>query len=227
MIRKYVLKTAAFGLFLLFSFNTITQAQKVTVTTNPSTARIYVNGVNMGAGSLVVTVPSNECVKVQIAADGYLSEERTYCKKRGITPPPKSDYIELDVDDSYTSSVQSEYANIDITLDVRKDRTKAEAWKIIVATILGKFDVLEMNDEKSGYLRTNWIGVTYKRNTVRMRLIVKQASEDPLQYKMKFITEISGRAGTSFTADEQFTPFGRILKKFDGFHDEMTTKLKN
>lgn len=227
MIQKFLLRATTCLLFFLLAFYTTSLAQKVTITTSPQTARIYVNGVKMGAGTLVVTIPSNQCVTVQVAEDGYLSEERTYCKKRGVTPPPKNDYIQLDVDDSYTSSVQSEYANIDITLDVRKDRTKADAWKIIVATILGKFDVLEMNDEKSGYLRTNWIGVTYKRNTVRTRLIVKQASEDPLQYKMKFITEISGRAGTPFTADEQFAPFGRIIKKFDGFHDEMTTKLKN
>jgi len=227
MLKKISTSVAMLGIiFFMADCNTV-NAQKVKITTNPQSAKIWVNGVKMGAGSLVVTVPSNECVTVQITEDGYLYEERTYCKKRGITPPPKTDYIQLDVDDSYTSSVQSEYANIDINLDVRKDRTREEAWKIIVATILGKFDVLEMNDEKSGYLRTNWIGVTYKRNTVRMRLIVKQSSESPLQYKMKFITEIAGRSGVSFTADEQFSPFGRILKKFDGFHDEMTTKLKN
>jgi hypothetical protein len=227
MIRKYLLQKAILSLFLLFTFTTAIIAQKVSITTNPQSARIYVNGVKMGAGSLVVTIPSNQCVTVQVADDGFLSEERTYCKKRGVTPPPKNDYIQLDADESYTSSVQSNFANIDITLDVKKDRTKTEAWKIIIATILGKFDVLEMNDEKSGYLRTNWIGVTYKRNTLRMRVIVKQTNEDPMQYKMKFITEISNRSGTPFTADEQFQPFDRILKKYDGFLDEMQTKLKN
>ncbi len=227
MLKKFSNQVILLCIIFFLADCSIGHAQKVKITTNPQSAKIWVNGVKMGAGSLVVTVPGNECVTVQVTEDGYLYEERTYCKKRGITPPPKTDYIQLDIDDSYTSSVQSEYANIDINLDVRKDRTREEAWKIIVATILGKFDVLEMNDEKSGYLRTNWIGVTYKRNTVRMRLIVKQSSEVPLQYKMKFITEIAPRSGVSFTADEQFAPFGRILKRFDGFHDEMTTKLKN
>ncbi len=227
MIKKSLLKATVFVLPFLFAFYTTGYAQKVNITTNPQSARIYVNGVKMGAGALVVTIPSNQCVTVQVTEDGFLSEERTYCKKRGVTPPPKTDYIQLDVDESFTSSVQSEFANIDITLDVKKDRTKAEAWRTIVSTILGKFDVLEMNDEKSGYLRTNWIGVTYKRNTLRMRVIVKQTGDDPLQYKMKFITEISNRSGTPFTADEQFQPFGRVLKKYDGFLDEMQTKLKN
>jgi len=227
MIRKYLLQTGIICLLFIFAFSHVIHAQKITITTSPQTARIYVNGVKMGAGSLVVTVPGNQCVTVEVREDGFLSEERTYCKKRGVTPPPKNDYIQLDADESFTSSVQSEFANIDITLDVKKDKTKSEAWRTIVSTILGKFDVLEMNDEKSGYLRTNWIGVTYKRNTLRMRVIVKQTGDDPLQYKMKFITEISNRSGTPFTADEQFQPFGRILKKYDGFLDEMQTKLKN
>ena len=71
-----------------------------------------------------------------------------------------------------------------------------------MATVLGKFDVLEMNDEKSGYLRTAWVG------------------------KIKFISEASDSPRTPHTADEQFDPIGRILKTYDGFLDELITKLK-
>lgn len=141
--------------------------------------------------------------------------------------PPKSDYFKLQSDESYTSSIQSDIANNEIVLNIKPGRTKEEAWKTIVATVLGKFDVLEMNDEKSGYLRTSWIGVTFKANTVRMRVIIKQSTDEPLSYKIKFVSEYSGRAGTPFSADEQFAPFGRMLKKYDGFLEELTTKLKN
>ena len=30
-----------------------------------------------------------------------------------------------------------------------------------------------------------------------------------------------------FSADEEFTSFGRILKKYDGFLEEMAIKLRN
>jgi hypothetical protein len=60
-----------------------------------------------------------------------------------------------------------------------------------------------------------------------MRVIIKQSSDDPLSYKIKFISEYSGRSGTPFSADEQFSAFERILKTYDGFLDELTTKLKN
>ena len=198
----------------------------VAVTSTPQTAKIYVNGVAMGSGALQVSVPNGECLTVEVKEEGYIPETRDYCKKKGINPP-KSDYYKLQPDESYTSSIQSDIANKELVLNVKPDRTKDEAWKIIVSTILGKFDVLEMNDEKSGYLRTSWIGVTFKANTVRMRVIVKQASDDPLSYKIKFVSESSGRSGTAFSADEQFSAFGRILKTYDGFLDEMTTKLKN
>ncbi|MFZ1785714.1 MAG: hypothetical protein WAU23_10975 [Ferruginibacter sp.] len=199
----------------------------IALTSTPQTAKIYVNGVAMGTGSLQLTVPYDECLTVEVKEEGYVGESRTYCKKKGQGQPPKSDYFKMQPDESYTSSIQSDIANKELVLNVKPDRTKEEAWKIVVQAILGKFDVLEMNDEKSGYLRTSWIGVTFKANTVRMRVIVKQATEDPLSYKIKFVSESSGRSGTAFSADEQFSAFGRILKTYDGFLDEITTKLKN
>lgn len=199
----------------------------VSVTTSPQTAKILVNGVVMGSGSLPVSIPNGECLTVEIKEDGFIPEIRDYCKKYGVSRPPKSDYFKLLPDESYTSSIQSDIANNEILLGIKEDRSKDEAWKIIVSSILGKFDVLEMNDEKSGYLRTSWIGVTFKANTVRMRVIVKMSSENPLAYKIKFVSEFSGRAGTPFSADEQYQPFGRILKKYDGFLEELMTKLKN
>jgi hypothetical protein len=203
--------------------------EKVTVTTDPQTARIYVNGVLMGTGKMIVTVPKNDCVKVEVKLEGFVQETRTYCDRKGMSSPPNSDYIQLQADESYTSSIQSDVANNEILLSVRKGKSREEAWKLIVQTVLSKFDVLENNDEKSGYLRTAWVGQTFMRgnNTVRTRVIIKLSSEDPLAFKIKFISEESRRAGTSFSADEQYSPFSRILKKYDGFIDEMSTKLSN
>jgi hypothetical protein len=204
-------------------------SEKVTVTTDPQTAKIFVNGVQMGTGSVVVTVGKNDCVRVEVKAEGFIQEIRTYCDKKGMTKPPNSDYVQLQPDESYTSSVQSDVANNEILLGVKKGKSREEAWKLIVQTVLSKFDVLENNDEKSGYLRTAWVGQAFSKanNTIRTRVIIKLSTEDPLAFKIKFISEESRRAGTSFSADEQYAPFGRILKKYDGFIDELSTKLAN
>jgi hypothetical protein len=64
-------------------------------------------------------------------------------------------------------------------------------------------------------------------NTIRTRVIVKQSSDDPIAYKIKFVSEESGKAGTPFGADELYRPFPRILKQYDGMIEELSTKLAN
>ncbi|MEP6747595.1 MAG: hypothetical protein ABJB86_07705 [Bacteroidota bacterium] len=226
MMRISMLSVYALLLFF-FLGNTALATEKVTVTTSPQTARIYVNGVLMGAGKIVVTIPKKECVTVEIRSEGFIQETRTYCDKKGMSDPPKSEYIQMQTDESYTSSLVSDIANIDIKINVKAGRSKEDAWKIIVSSVLDKFDVLENNDEKAGYLRTSWIGNVFKSNTTRTRLIIKQTPDDPLAYKIKFVSEESGKSGTPFNADEQYHPFNRILKKFDGFIEELSTRLKN
>jgi hypothetical protein len=208
-------------------FMQATASEKVTVTTSPQSARIYVDGIQMGTGKVVVKVAKNACVTVEVKMEGFIQETRTYCDRKGITDPPSSDYVQLLEDESYTSSIESNIANTEVQINVNPSKTKEEAWKEIVSVVLEKFDVLENSDEKSGYLRTSWVGMSFKSNTIRIRFIVKQSSESPLVYRAKFVSEASGKSGTAYNADEQYRPFNRILKKYDGFLDELTTKLKN
>jgi hypothetical protein len=204
-----------------------TASDKVTVTTSPQTAKIYVDGILMGTGKVAVKVSKNSCVTVDVKLDGYIQETRTYCDKKGIADPPSSEYIQLQEDEAFSSSTESNIANIDVQLNVNPTKSKEEAWKEIVGVVLEKFDDLENSDEKTGYLRTSWVGMTFKSNTIRVRFIVKQSSESPLVYRAKFVSEASGKPGTPYNADEQYKAFNRILKKYDGFLDELTTKLKN
>jgi len=205
----------------------VTASEKITVTSSPQTARIYVDGVQMGTGKVIVKVAKGACVTVEVKLEGYIQETRTYCDKKGVTEPPSSDYVQLQEDESYTSSIESNIANTEIQINVNRTKSKEDAWKDIVGVVLEKFDVLENSDEKAGYLRTSWVGMSFKSNTIRIRFIVKQSSESPLVYRVKFVSEASGRSATPYNADEQYRPFNRILKKYDGFLDELTTKLKN
>ncbi len=208
-------------------FMQVAASDKVTVTTSPQTAKIYVDGILMGTGKVVVKVPKNSCVTVDVKLDGYIQETRTYCDKKGITDPPSSEYIQLQEDEAFSSSTESNIANTEVQLNVNSNKSKDEAWKIIVGVVLEKFDDLENSDEKTGYLRTSWVGMSFKSNTLRMRFIVKQSSDSPLVFRAKFVSEASGKPSTPYNADEQYKAFNRILKKYDGFLEELTTKLKN
>lgn len=241
MINRAVLPVIFIGLIFLFATGKKAKAQSayiktvddyaaaatIAVTSTPQTAKFFVNGVEMGSGSMQINIPYNDCLAVEVKEEGFITEVRNYCKKNGQAEPPKSDYFRLQPDDSYASSIQSDIANNEIVLNIKQGLTKEQAWKMIVTSILGKFVVLEKNDEKSGYLRTSWIGVNFKANTVRTRLIIQQSNNEQLSYKIRFVSEYSGKAGTPFSADEEFTAFGRILKKYDGLVEELTSKLKN
>jgi hypothetical protein len=118
--------------------------------------------------------------------------------------------------------------NNDIQLTVKATKTREEAWRMIVSTVLNRFEELDLNDERAGYLRTSWISNPFDNNTVRIKIIIRQTSDDPLAYKIKFFSEESGKAGTPVNnADGLYKPFNRMLKKYDGFIEELMTKLKN
>lgn len=225
--RHAIMQALLVIVFFLLCINTGIAAEKVTITTSPQTARVYVNGVQMGTGKVEIKVSKNDCLTVEVKQEGYIGESRTYCVKKGMADPPSTDYIQLQEDESYTSSIESNIANTEIQVNVNATKSREDAWKQVISTVLDKFDVLENSDEKAGYLRTSWVGMSFKANTVRIRMIVKQSSEKPLVYKVKFVSEASGRSSTAYNADEQFRPYNRILKKYDGFLDELVTRLKN
>jgi hypothetical protein len=227
-MRNTAISRAFFAaLFFLSCITVAIASEKVTITTSPQTARVYVNGVQMGTGKVEIKVSKNDCLTVEVKQEGYIGESRAYCVKKGMADPPSTDYIQLQEDESYTSSIESNIANTEIQINVNATKSREDAWKQVVSTVLDKFDVLENSDEKAGYLRTSWVGMSFKANTIRIRMIVKQSSEKPLVYKVKFVSEASGRSSTAYNADEQYRPYNRILKKYDGFLDELVTRLKN
>lgn len=209
------------------AWSQMVMAKKVIVTTSPQNARIYVNGIMRGTGKVQVIIPRKECVTVEVRLEGFVQEIRTYCNKKHESNP-QHDYIQLQTDESIASSTPSDFVNNEILIHVKETRTREEAWKQIVSTVLSRFEELDLNDERAGYLRTSWIGNSFKNNSVRIRLIIRQTSEDPLAYKIKFAAEESGKPGTHVNnADALYKPFNRMLKKYDGFIEELMTRLKN
>ena len=199
--------------------------KKVQVGVSEADAEIHLNGRLVGKGSAEVIVPSNSCVTVIIRKVGWLEDKIEFCNKKGHAKPPKSHYIEMTRDDSYDASVQTDIANIDIELVVN-DMDKDTAWKLINQIVLNYIDVIEMTDKETGYLRTSWSLKTFKRNTVRTRIIVKEASSDPLVFKAKLISETSGMPLTSVKSDELYKEWDRVLRSYSDVISEFQARLK-
>ncbi|MCH9660219.1 MAG: hypothetical protein K0U54_04825 [Bacteroidetes bacterium] len=199
--------------------------KKVELGTSEGDAEIYINGKLIGKGSAVVTVPSDDCVTVIARKVGFLTERIEFCNKKKMTKPPKTYYIEMQRDDAYDASIQTDIANVDIEVKVDK-MEKDRAWKLINQIVLSYIDVIEMTDKETGYLRTAWSLKTFRQNTVRTRIIIKESSSDPLVYKIKLVSEASGLPLVSVKSDELFKEWDRVLRSYSDVVSEFQARIK-
>ncbi len=186
-------------------------------------AKIFLDGKLMGTGQLDLVVLSNTCANIKVEKVGYLTEYITFCYKPNYAPPPKTYYVEMKKDDAFDATEATDMANIDI--EIKTNKSEVEAWKLISQIITSYFDVIEVTDRETGYLRTSWVVQTFKQNTIRTRVIVKLGSSDPLSYKVKLISEQSGQPQTSVKSDELFKEWDRILRKYKEVVNEIQTRL--
>lgn len=197
---------------------------KVDVGCSVPDADIFINGKLLGKGSLEVIVPSKGCITVTISKIGYLTEKIEFCDEKGMPKPPKSYYVEMKRDDSYDASIQTDIANIDIEL--KSTVGKDKSWKLINQIVLGYIDVIEMTDKETGYLRTSWSLKTFTQNTIRTRIIIKEASTDPLIFKVKLVSEYSGFPLTSVKSDELYKEWDRVLRSYSNVISELQARVK-
>ncbi len=228
-------KSTILAIFLLMSVVTFASTaieedlvagkKKIELGTSENDAEIYINGKLVGKGQAVITVPNDDCVTVIAKKIGFLTERIEFCNKRDMTKPPKTHYIEMKRDDAYDASIQTDIANVDIEIKV-EDMTKDEAWKLINQIVLTYIDVIEMTDKETGYLRTAWSLKTFLQNSVRTRIIVKEASDDPLVFKVKLISEASGLPMVSVKSDELFKEWDRVLRSYSNVIGEFQARVK-
>jgi hypothetical protein len=186
-------------------------------------AKIYIDGKLMGSGQLDIVVLSNTCANIKIDKVGFLTELITFCNKPNFAPPPKTYYVEMKKDDAFDATEKTDMANIDI--EIKTNKPEVEAWKLISQIITSYFDVIEVTDRETGYLRTSWVLQTFTQNTIRTRMIVKLGGSDPLTYKVKLISESSGKPQTSVKSDELFKEWDRVLRKYKEVINEIQTRL--
>lgn len=197
--------------------------RKIAVSVSEQDANIFVDGKLMAKGNHTVAVPNNSCVNVRVELTGYLSYEIDFCNKKRMSKPPKSYYVRLERDDAYDASVQTDISNVDIEIKTQLD--KDQAWKLLNQIVLNYLDVIEITDKETGYVRTAWQLKTFRQNTIRTRIIVKQSSDAPLAFKIKLISEQSRRPMTSVKSDELFREWDRVLRKYKDIIAEAQSRL--
>ena len=186
-------------------------------------AKIFVDGKLMGSGQLEIMIQAYACVTVKVEKVGFLVGLIEFCNKPNYSPPPKTYFYPMEKDDAYDASEATDVANVDI--EVKTTKKEDDAWKLLSQIITTYFDVLEVTDKNTGYLRTAWVIQTFKQKTIRTRIIVKLASSDPLAYKIKLVSEVANSNQVSVKSDELFKEWDRILRKYREVIHEAQTRL--
>lgn len=215
----------SFLLILGFSFSVSAGKKKILISCSEPDAAIYSNGVKVGTGQAEVLVLSNSCVTINIEKTGFLEVEETICNKKGFPKPPKTKYYDMLADPAFDASVQTDMANIDIEVELNPDRDNVDSWRILNQVVTNYFDVIEISDRETGYLRTSWNMQNFTNAAVRTRLIVKIGSIDPISYKVKLVSEI-GDSGVSVKSDHKFTEWDRVLRTYETVIDQIVSRLK-
>ncbi len=221
---KNILKSVLLIISVMaITFSASAGKKVVKFTVSEPDAKIFVDGKMMGSGQLEILIPPYACVNVKIEKMGYLIGLIEFCNKPGITPPPKTYFYQMEKDDAYDATEATDVANVDI--EIKTTKKEDDAWKLLSQIITTYFDVLEVTDKNTGYLRTAWVVQTFKQKTIRTRLIVKLASTDPLAYKIKLVSEVAGASQVSVKNDELFKEWDRILRRYKEIIREAQTRL--
>ncbi len=215
-------KTLLLAFSILFS-SVLMADEKIKINTSEQDAVIYVDGKPSGS-SAEIRIDKGSCVTVKVVKTGFLTETLSFCDKKNAASIPKTLFVDMKRDDSYDASTKIDFANNDI--DVRTTKPEADAWRLMNQIITSQFDIIEITDRETGYLRTAWAVQSFKGNTIRTRVVVKLGSNNPLYYKIKLMSEQSGEPGTSPKADEKFVEWDRILRKYENIVNEIQTRIK-
>jgi len=198
----------------------------VKIKTTPNDAVIRVDGRKVGTGEYEISIPEGNCVEVTVEKTGFASVVKNLCNQPNATALPLNDAIVLQTDEAYAASATSDQANINFNLNPGPTHKPDDIWKIINQVITNYFDVIEMSDKETSYVRTAWAVQNFPNNTIRTRIIVKPGIAGVSQYVVKIQSEASGLANTPAKDDEKFREWDRLLNTYKETINEMQAALQ-
>jgi hypothetical protein len=197
--------------------------EKVYLSVSEQDAKITIDGTLVGNGKAQFFVYKGECANVKIEKVGFVTVDKNYCLKKGNRLPDK-DFIKLEIDEAYQSSVAAQVANTDIV--IKSENGNPESWKTLSSIILTYFDVIELSDKETSYLRTAWSTQVFNAAVVRTRVIVKG---DPNGYRVKLVSESSyptDKQKENGLSDESYRQWNRILRKYENLITDLQARIR-
>lgn len=220
-----IAKNLIIAFLLLSSISSFARKKKVTITASEQSAIIYADGEEMGTGSALVIVPAYGKLTVEVKMTGFLTDRHVFYNMPFRPKPPKTYHFDLQKDDAFDATIINDQANVDFSIVVNEKLTVTEAWKLATQIVYDYFDAIEVSDKETSYMRTSWNVHTFQQNTIRTRFIIKLGDSDPLTYRVKLVSEQSGKHGTSVKADEKYKEWDRVLRKYKNIIIDFSTRI--
>ncbi len=225
MLLKSIIKTLLLVSFI-FLGGQIATAQKKTIHVTPETAKIFINGAEVGAGMYTYKFKRGEdfvMLKFE-APTGYLDRTIRLFKDN----PNKTIAYQLYKDEALLESSGSEdgidIANKNFSITCREGMTEDIVWKRLMNIAFTNFENIEIRDKDAGWIRTAWVKTGFTSQLVRTRMELRmQFAGEGLAYQVKISSEISDDPQCS--GDQCFQKYDRVLKKYENIISDLQSTL--
>ncbi|MDE7334708.1 MAG: hypothetical protein K2N10_00155 [Muribaculaceae bacterium] len=201
-------------------------AQKKTIIVQPETAKIFVNGSEVGTGAYTLKFNRNtDFFMLRFEAPGYLDRSVKLFKDN----PNKTISYSLVVDEAEKNSVggdteAGEMANKWFDVTCRDGLTEDIVWKRLMNIAVNNFEQIEVRDKDAGWIRTQWISTKFPEQVVRTRLEVRMSfmGDGKLTYRVRLESQIKDR---DCGGNNCFVKYDRVLKKYVDVIQQLTTTV--
>ncbi|MDJ0958940.1 MAG: PEGA domain-containing protein [Arenicellales bacterium] len=179
------------------------------ITTTPEEASINIDGQDLGTSpvSFLLDFTTNDEYALVAKKEGYFTESKTITSA-SVTGDPPTLHIQLQASPMWQATTVSPATNEWMSLIVNPEIGDAEIWQRMVDATTKRFPELEEFDYNSGYIKSVLKGKRFDTPRgefrLRSRFIAAVASEDPLTYKIKLISEWTDKG-------IQWYPYNRVF----------------
>lgn len=220
MFRKLLLL-----LSLVAAVNVSWAAKKITIHVVPETAKIFIDGAEVGNGSYTVKFERNaDFYMVKLEAPGYITRHVKLMKSN----PKNTVLYNLDEDEAELNSSNGESGGIEANkwFDVtcRKGMSENVIWKRLIGVSINYFDNLEVRDKTAGWIKTEWKTTIFTHQVVRTRMEIRVSfiNEEVESYRVRISSEIKDK---DCHGNQCFHKFDRVLNSFSPLVQELQTTV--
>lgn len=225
MKKIFARRFIVFVLCALVGFG-IVSAQKKTIIVEPETAKIFVNGSEVGSGSYTLKFDrKTDFYMLRFEAPGYLDRSVKLYKSN----PNNTISYKLQVDEAEKNSIggeseSGEIANRWFDVTCREGLTEDVIWKRLMNIAVTNFDDIEIRDKDAGWIKTNWVTTSFPQQVVRTRLEVRMSfsGDGRISYRVRLESQIKDR---DCRGSNCYVKYDRLLTKYADIVQQLTTTV--